>query len=154
MAEHNTLTGSNLHEPKGAATATLGQVYVSNGAGSGVWTDAITLNEAKLTTVFADVSTAETIYLAIPYAGIVTKVVTVLEGALATANDTITVKDSTGLSMGTLTITEAGSAAGDVDVLLPVANNVVGDNDFITIESDGASTSARRLWVTVVLQRT
>jgi microcystin-dependent protein len=34
---HASLTGSNLHEPKGADTATLGTVYVSNGAGSGTW---------------------------------------------------------------------------------------------------------------------
>ena len=37
MAEHNTLTGSALHEPKGADTASLGQVYISDGAGSGTW---------------------------------------------------------------------------------------------------------------------
>ena len=36
---HATLTGSNLHEPKGITTATNGQVYVANGAGTGVWTD-------------------------------------------------------------------------------------------------------------------
>lgn len=34
---HATLTGSQLHEPKGADTAALGTVYVSNGAGSGSW---------------------------------------------------------------------------------------------------------------------
>jgi len=36
---HSSLTGSNLHEPKGVATATSGQVYIANGSGSGVWTD-------------------------------------------------------------------------------------------------------------------
>lgn len=35
---HASLTGSNLHEPKGADTAALGTVYVSNGAGGGSWT--------------------------------------------------------------------------------------------------------------------
>lgn len=34
---HASLTGSQLHEPKGASTATLGTVYVSDGAGSGSW---------------------------------------------------------------------------------------------------------------------
>jgi hypothetical protein len=34
---HATLTGSDLHEPKGVATATSGQVYTANGAGSGTW---------------------------------------------------------------------------------------------------------------------
>lgn len=35
MAEHNTLTGSSLHEPKGADIALDGQVYIADGAGSG-----------------------------------------------------------------------------------------------------------------------
>lgn len=34
---HASLTGSELHEPKGADSASLGTVYVSNGAGSGSW---------------------------------------------------------------------------------------------------------------------
>lgn len=34
---HASLTGSQLHEPKGADTATLGTVYVANGSGSGSW---------------------------------------------------------------------------------------------------------------------
>lgn len=37
---HRNLTGADLHEPKGADTALSGQVYVSNGAGSGSWVDA------------------------------------------------------------------------------------------------------------------
>lgn len=34
---HASLTGSELHEPKGADSAALGTVYVANGAGSGSW---------------------------------------------------------------------------------------------------------------------
>jgi microcystin-dependent protein len=37
---HRNLTGADLHEPKGAETALSGQVYVADGAGSGVWTTA------------------------------------------------------------------------------------------------------------------
>ncbi len=37
MPEHNVITDPNIHEPKGASTATSGQVYVANGAGSGAW---------------------------------------------------------------------------------------------------------------------
>lgn len=46
MAEHNTLTGSALHEPKGADTATLGEAYIADGAGSGVWT-AVPVSQAS-----------------------------------------------------------------------------------------------------------
>ena len=38
MAEHNTLTGTQLHEPKGVTSASPGQSYVADGLGSGVWT--------------------------------------------------------------------------------------------------------------------
>ena len=37
MAEHNELTGTQLHEPKGVASADEGTVYTADGAGSGVW---------------------------------------------------------------------------------------------------------------------
>lgn len=38
MVAHKDLTGLNLHEPKGVATATNGAVYIADGAGSGTWT--------------------------------------------------------------------------------------------------------------------
>lgn len=34
---HSGLTGADLHEPKGIAAATSGQVYQADGAGSGTW---------------------------------------------------------------------------------------------------------------------
>lgn len=51
---HKLLTGTDLHEPKGVASATAGKVYVSDGAGSGVWTTintdvAFTTGDVKLT---------------------------------------------------------------------------------------------------------
>jgi len=36
--EHSTLSTGELHEPKGAPTASAGQVYVADGSGSGTWT--------------------------------------------------------------------------------------------------------------------
>lgn len=37
MTEHSTLTNSELHEPKDVSTASHGDVYVADGAGSGTW---------------------------------------------------------------------------------------------------------------------
>ena len=37
--QHKDLTGTSLHEPKGADSASSGTVYVSDGAGSGSWND-------------------------------------------------------------------------------------------------------------------
>lgn len=38
--QHSSLTDPNLHEPKGIAAASANQLYLSNGSGSGVWTNA------------------------------------------------------------------------------------------------------------------
>lgn len=37
MVQHANIPDAQLHEPKGAATATAGSIYISNGAGSGTW---------------------------------------------------------------------------------------------------------------------
>lgn len=50
---HSTLTGSNLHEPKGISTAAAGTVYISNGAGTGSWT----ASESIATGMIADFTT-------------------------------------------------------------------------------------------------
>lgn len=39
MSTHSSLTDPELHEPKGASTATAGQVYIANGSGSGSWSN-------------------------------------------------------------------------------------------------------------------
>lgn len=150
---HSTLTDPYLHEPKGVASASSGDVYVANGSGSGSWTAKETLIELSLEGYLEDVSAVETVYVPIPFAGTVSKVLTVLEGSIGSADSTVTVKNSAGTSMGTLTIANSGSAAGDVDILLPSANNTVTADSFITVESDGASTNTAKLRFVVVLDR-
>lgn len=51
---HASLTGAQLHEPKGADTASLGQVYIADGAGSGSWGD---VGTASFTGMIADFTT-------------------------------------------------------------------------------------------------
>lgn len=148
MPLHSALTGADLHEPKGVAAAAAGKTYLSNGLGSGSWV----VPPYTVSGVIDDVSTAATIYIPIPYAGTVTKVVTVLAGALITADATVTVKNAAGVSMGTLTITQVGSAAGDIDTLTPVSNNTVTNDSRISVETDGLSDTARKLFVTVYIQ--
>lgn len=148
--QHSALTDPNIHEPKGVTSATAGQIYVADGASSGAWTPI----QDTYSVVLADVSTASTIYIPIHSACVITKVVTVLGGSISGSDDTVTVKNAAGSSMGTITITQAGSAAGDVDTLVPVANNSVAINSFITVETDGASGSATPLYISIVTSRT
>lgn len=148
MPLHSTLTDPELHEPKGVSTATAGEVYLANGSGSGTWaTPSYTISG-----VISDVSTAETIYLPIPYAGTVKKIVTTLGGAITVADSVITAKNSAGSTMGTATVSYSGSAAGDVDTITPASNNTVTDNSFMTVQTDGGSTTTAKLYVTVYIQ--
>lgn len=150
---HSSLTDPYLHEPKGVATATSGDVYVANGSGSGAWTAKQTLIELSIEGYLEDVSSVEKVYVPIPFAGTVSKVLTVLEAAISSSNSIVTVKNSAGSSMGTLTITASGSAAGDIDTLAPTSNNTVTADSFITIESNGGSTNTAKLRFVVILDR-
>lgn len=174
--QHSSLGAGEIHEPKGAASATANQTYVSDGAGSGSWSEpepkgagsatagqvyvadgansgAWTAREYHLTGVIDDVSTAETVYIAAPYSGNVVKLITVLEGSIGTADATILLKNSAGTSMGGVTVAFTGSAAGDVDVDDTLVSTAVTDSDYLTLETDGASTTARRLWFTITIER-
>jgi microcystin-dependent protein len=51
--EHANLTGSALHEPKGVENATLGQVYVADGNGSGNWSALSAVNPVGFVGDFA-----------------------------------------------------------------------------------------------------
>ena len=50
--EHRFATDPEIHEPKGITTATAGNVYVANGAGSGTWQDAPFLKKVIATPAF------------------------------------------------------------------------------------------------------
>ena len=54
--QHDAITDPNIHEPKGAATASANTVYVADGAGSGAWGQ---LDENSLDTasIYADIQT-------------------------------------------------------------------------------------------------
>jgi hypothetical protein len=151
MPQHSALTGSDLHEPKGAAGASIGTVYVADGSGSGAWAkvDADSIDTSSVfntntyfsTHIIDDVSTATTIYIPTTRAVTVVAVTSVLHGAVTIADSTITVKNAAGASMGTLTIAFTGSGAGTIDTLLPASNNTIAANSFLTIETDGGSTT-------------
>lgn len=151
MPQHSALTGSDLHEPKGAAGASVHTAYIADGAGSGTWekvsADSIdtssifNTNTGFLTQIISDVSTATTIYIPVTRAITITKIVSVLHGAITIADSTITVRNAAAASMGTLTIAFTGSGAGTIDTLLPASNNTIAEDSFFTIATDGGSTT-------------
>jgi hypothetical protein len=148
---HSALSDPYLHEPKGAAAASSGDVYVANGSGSGTWEDH---RRSVLVVHFADISTSENLYVPIPFAGTVSRITSVIEGAISGSDVVFTVKNSSAATMGTITVTQSGSAAGDVDFLNPSSNNTVTANDYVLIQCNGGASSHTDCIVAVVVENT
>ncbi len=101
----------------------------------------------------ADGSADATYYLVAPHAGNVTKLRSVIDGAVGTADITITPNiGATPITNGALTIATAGSAAGDVDVATPTAANTVTAGQAINlVVAGGGSGGSPRVHVVVEL---
>ena len=113
-----------------------------------------TLNDYFITAKIADISTASSTFVPIPDGGKVIKIITALQGAIGTANGAITFEiGGTAITNGGITVTQSGSAAGDVDTAVPTAANDVLEDGTIEMITDGASTNAIVLYVTFVIRR-
>ncbi len=78
-----------------------------------------------------------------PAAGTILKIHSIIEGALTTGNATLTGKiGTTAITDGVITITQAGSAAGDKDVATPSALNVCAELDELSLTVGGTNATA------------
>ena len=154
--EHKNITDAERHEPKGASTAANGTVYVSNGAGSGAWSDntAYIKNANKLTlnVDFSDISSPDSVFVVCPVAGKIQTVYVTLHNAITVANSIVTAKIA-GVAVGgfSLTITQAGSAAGSTFSASPASANTVTAGQAIEIITDGGSTTTCQATVTILV---
>lgn len=150
MAEHSTLTGASLHESKGAASAAQYTAQIANGSGSATWqkitsnsidTGSIKNVNKYLTTHLLQVGTSPTYFLVpVPTAATLTKCTAIVHAAMTSANDTITFTNSTGPTViGTLTMTQAGSAEGSRFTFTPVSNNGFTSGAYLKVAADGTS---------------
>jgi hypothetical protein len=92
-----------------------------------------------------------------PVAGTITKIQSRLAGAALTTGDaTITGKiGSTAITNGALTITQSGSAEGDIDVANPTAANTVAVGSNVNFTVGGTNDAAAAFAVlTVTIRRT
>lgn len=104
----------------------------------------------------ADISTAGQCYIPIPdnCEGDVVEIRSVINGAISIGDATLTPKiGGTAMTNGAITVTQSGSAAGDVDVSRPTGARTVAAGDAIEIETDGASTNTIEVWFTVAIKR-
>lgn len=114
------------------------------------------LRQVTLPFYIADVSTAGQVFVPVPagFEGDIITITTALNGAIATADVDLTAKIAgTAVTGGVITITQSGSAAGDVDTVNPTAARTVRAGQAIEIETDGASTNTIEVFGTIVIQR-
>lgn len=132
-AELNKLTGVT------ATTAELNTL-------AGITATTAELNEYVVNLDIADGS-ADTVYYAVcPHAGTINKIWTVIDGAVLTADITVTAAiGATPITNGVVTIATAASAAGDIDSATPTAANVVtaGQAVNFTVAGGGAGGTPR-----------
>ena len=113
-----------------------------------------TLNDYFLTSTIADISTASSTFVPVPDGGKVIKIFTALQGAIGTANAAITFEiGGTAITGGGITVTQSGSAAGDIDTAEPTAANEVAEDGSIEMITDGSSANTIKLVVTFVIRR-
>ena len=97
-----------------------------------------------------DLSTADELYLVVPQRGKLKNIKSIIQNAITVADAVLTVKVN-GTSVGTITVTQAASAAGDVDDLDLDTEVLPGDT--IEIETDGGSTTATKTGIVVAIDR-
>lgn len=104
------------------------------------------LNKYFMQLDIADGSAEAVYYLLCPDAGTISKISTVTDGAVATADITITAAiGATPVTTGVVTIATAASAAGDVHTCTPTAANTVTANQAVnfTVTGGGAGGTPR-----------
>jgi hypothetical protein len=90
--------------------------------------------------------------VASPVAGTITKVQSIIEGTLAVGDATLTGKiGAVAITDGAITITQAGSAAGDVDVVSPSAARTVAVGSDINFTVGGTNTTATKARITILI---
>lgn len=162
--QHSTLTSSQVHEPKhitSSSTGDSGKVITPSGTSAGT-SELRNLLESEISSkkdfiyaTLTDVSTASSVYLVAPFNGTITAIYSVLQGAIATADSTVTTYIAgTAVTSSALTVAYSGSAAGDIDSATPSALNTFSEGQKITITTDGASTNTVALNLILVCTRT
>ncbi len=147
--EHVDIPDGERHEPKGAAAATIDQVWVSDGAASGAFRSL----PFQDTVIMADVSAPATFeIIPLPTNCIIDTIVFVLHGAISIADSTITVtRGGDAASLGTRVISFTASAEGTTFTLTPAGNNTItaATHKYLKFITDGNSTTTAKLSITI-----
>ena len=113
-----------------------------------------TLNDYFVTAKITTISTAGSTFVPIPDGGRVIKIITSIKNAITTADAALTWEiGGVAMTDSAITVTQSGSAAGDVDTSEPTALNTVSEDGTIEMITDGASATACECVVTFIIRR-
>ncbi len=154
MAHHKDLTGADLHEPKGVASASADTVYVADGSGSGAWS-ALPGSFVTVTRTIADISTAGDVYIGLPVVGEIDYIIGVLEAAITVADANVTFSiGGVAVDTSALVVAFTGSTPGAQFNSTPTGHNATTATSVLKISTDGASTTTAPFTVTVRIRVT
>jgi hypothetical protein len=147
MPAHSSLTGADIHEPKGADTASVDTVYVSDGGGSGTWekltadsldeTSVKNVNKFQLLYTYTDIGTAKSIYIPIPQDCTLDAATAISQTTPTTSSTILTFRNNGASVIGTVTITTA-TAPASFALTTPVDNTFTAGT-YLSIETDGGA---------------
>ena len=114
-----------------------------------------TLNDYFLTGKITTISTAGSSFVTAPDSGKIIKIYTTIKNAISSADAGLSFEiGGVAVGGGGITVTQSGSAAGDVDSATPSSANYVEEGQTIEMITDGASSTACECEVTFVIRRT
>ena len=129
-----------------------GGLYLGTAAGTQVTATASELSTKTLICEIDDISAGNVAYVVSPYAGTLSKVYTVIHGAITVASETLTANVNGGSDVtNQITIDQASSAAGIIDSCDPGDNKTVAVGNYIKLTSAGASTGPCKATVIFVI---
>jgi hypothetical protein len=112
------------------------------------------LNDEVLNAYFFDLGLAQTASVVSPVNGRLVAVYSVINGTLSGADAICTAGvGSTPCTNGQFTITQSGSAVGDVDSAFPSANNDVLEGQRLFVQSNGGPSNTASATLTFVVRK-
>lgn len=149
--QHRDIADGEIHETKGVTTAPLNSFLKAGPGNVGVWA----FDEDFIDLDIATLATATSYNLIMPHSGTFLKLYSVIDGAIGTADTTLTLKiNGTNVTNGVITIPFSGSAAGQINSAFPTALNTATQGQLVTLTCNGVSSGTVRCHVSLVFLRT
>jgi hypothetical protein len=112
------------------------------------------LTEAVVNMTLADLSTASSAFVPSPFRGKIVRASSAITNAITTADGVWSLEiNGTAVTGSSATVTQSGSAAGDVDTVIPTGANYVNEGDTIEVVATGSCDTACVTQFSIIIER-